>query len=495
MRRIVKKAGAFLMAAALLLSASAKAGAEEEKAPLSADAVYKQETVHVTADPLGTPEEVEVEVILRRDGTARLPDQTNLTDIRNTEGDETYLKAADGSLRWENKGEDIHYKGNADARDLPLELTVSYIMDGNLCSPQGLAGKSGHLTIRFDYKNKLTRTVGKGENAQTVPVPLTAMTVVPLDEDVFSNVKVKNGKVMTLDDSGMAVGMAFPGMAEALDLGRLSYTEDIDIPEYFEITADVVDFSLDFTATMVSAGIFDDMDESDLTLDENFDGTAADIDSAVDQMYEGADDLKDAVDQFSDGVSAMVKALKAAAEDLTAQTKNLGRLWAQFEVPKDDPQTPEDESLTTLAGQIEAARKAAEKAGDTEALKHLEDAQEMLEGLKDETDGLLSKILEENVVSGAYVSGTLEGAQKLKSALDKMKKAVEEFRDGVDSFRDNGSGDLKKLARDADKMQNIMDTLKAMRRAGLSYTSFTGLPEKKTGSVSFLYETGEIKEK
>ena len=495
MRRIVKKTAAFLAAAALLVGASVKTAAEEEKAPLSADAAYKQETVHVTADPLGTPEEVEVEVILRRDGTSRLPDETNLTDIRNTEGEETYLKAADGSLRWENKGEDIHYKGNADTKDLPLDLTVSYILDGNLCSPQGLAGKSGRLTIRFDYKNKLTQTVELGGKTRTVPVPLTAMTVVPLDEDVFSNVKVKNGKLMALDDSGMAVGMVFPGMADALDLGRLSYTEDVDIPEFFEITADVVDFSLDFTATMVSAGIFDDMDEADLTLDEDFDGTAADIDSAVDQMYEGADELKDAVDQFSEGVGAMVKALKAAAEDLTAQAKNLGRLWSQFEVPKDDPETPEDESLLTLAGQIEAARKAAEAAGDTEARKHLEDAQKMIEELKDETDGLLPKILEENAVSGAYVSGILEGAQKLKSALEKMKEAVTEFRDGVDSFRDNGSGDLKKLARDADKMRDIMDTLKAMRRAGLGYTSFTGLPEGKTGSVSFLYETDEIKEK
>lgn len=492
MRRIVGKAGAFLTAAALLLGGPLAAAAQ---APLDADAVYKQETVHITADPLGTPEEVEVEVILRRDGASRLPDRTNLTDIRNTEGDETYLKVADGSLRWENKGEDIHYKGNGNAGDLPLELTVSYILDGNLCSPQGLAGKSGHLTIRFDYKNKLTRTIEQGGKSQTVPVPLTAMTIVPLDEDVFSNVKVKNGKLMTLDDSGMAVGMAFPGMAAALDLGRLSYTEDIDIPEYFEITADVVDFSLDFTATVVSAGIFDDMDESDLTLDENFDGTAADIDSAVDQMYEGADDLKDAVDQFADGVGAMAKALKTAAIDLTAQEKNLGRLWAMFQVPEDDPKTEDDERLSTLAGQIEVAREAAEAANDTQALERLKAAQKMIEELLDKDEGLLTKIFEENAVAGAYVSGTAEGAQKVDDVLDEMKDAVGQFRDGIDSFRDNGSGDLKKLARDADKMRDIMDTLKAMRRAGLGYKSFTGLPEGKTGSVSFLYETGEIKEK
>lgn len=493
MRRIMRKAGALLTAAALLTGAVLRVSAQEEKAPLAADAAYKQETVHVTADPLGTPEKIEVEVVLCCDGAGRLPDKTDLTDIRNTQGEETYVQAADGTIRWENKGEDIHYKGDGTGKALPLDLNITYTLDGMLCSPQGLAGKSGHLTIRFDYKNKLEATVEQGEKTQTVPVPLMAMTLVPLDEDVFSNVTVTNGKVMRLGDSGMAVGFALPGMAQALNLERLSYTEDIDIPDYFEISADVRDFSLDFTATMVSAGILDDMEEDNLTLDENFDGTAGDIDSAIDTMFDGADELSDAVKQFQSGIDAIVKALKTGAETLTAQDKNLGRLYAQFLVPEDDPETPEDESLTTLAGQLQAAYQAAEAVQDTQAMEHLESAGKMIENLLlDKTDGLIPKLMEENMVANAYVSGAAEGGTKLKDAMKKMGDAVNEFQDGISQFRDNGSGELKKLARDADKMRDIMDTLKAMRQAGLDYTSFTGLPQGKTGSVSFLYETDEI---
>ena len=38
------------------------------------------------------------------------------------------------------------------------------------------------------------------------------------------------------------------------------------------------------------------------------------------------------------------------------------------------------------------------------------------------------------------------------------------------------------------------DTLKAMKRAGEDYTSFSGLADGKKGNVSFLYETEEIED-
>ena len=43
-------------------------------------------------------------------------------------------------------------------------------------------------------------------------------------------------------------------------------TEDVDIPEYVELTADVTDFSLNFTATIISNGMFGDMDTDDLKM-------------------------------------------------------------------------------------------------------------------------------------------------------------------------------------------------------------------------------------
>jgi len=485
MRRV--RVMAALLAGALMIGSVAL--------PVKAETVSeedwdKRESVHVTASASGQAQEVESEVTLRRKGSGVIPDKSDLKNIRNTEGDEEYTPQSGGTLYWENQGEDIHYKGDADPASLPMEVKITYTLDGAEIAPEALAGKSGHLTMRFDYENKLERTVEVDKKSYTVPVPLMAITLVPLDEDVFTNVKVTNGKIMSMDDSGLAFGMVLPGFAEVLDLKSLSYTEDVDIPEYFEISADVTDFSLDFTATVVSPGLLDDLDEEDLDKNEEISGTSDDIDRAIDAMFDGADTLKDAVDQLDKGISAIVGALNTGLENLSAQSSNLNRIRAQFLVQLDDPSTPDvDES--TLAGRIQAALDAAIDAGDTEAQEHLEEAQKKINEL---LDGLLSKIMEENQVASAYVSGGAEGGTKLKEAMQEMRKGVEKFRNGISDFRDNGSGDLKKLSKDADKLQEIMDTLKAMKRAGEDYTSFSGLAEGTKGTVSFLYETEEIKD-
>ena len=36
---------------------------------------------------------------------------------------------------------------------------MSYKLDGQAIEPEDLAGKSGQLKIRFDYKNKTTQTI------------------------------------------------------------------------------------------------------------------------------------------------------------------------------------------------------------------------------------------------------------------------------------------------------------------------------------------------
>lgn len=489
MRRVSVMA-AFLAGTLIIGSLTLPAGAKT----LSQEDWDKRESVHVTAAPTGKAKEVEVEVVLRRDGTAPIRDKSTLTDIRNTEGDEEYTKLPDGTLSWDNQGEDIHYKGNAAPETLPMEITVTYTLDGVEIAPEALAGKSGHLTMRFDYKNRLARTVEVDKKSCTVPVPLMAITLVPLDEDVFSNVKVTNGKILSLDDSGMALGMVLPGFGKVLDLKSLSYTEDVDIPEYFEISADVRDFALDFTATIVSPGLLDELDEEDLDKNEEISGTSDDIDRAVDAMFDGVDTLKSAVDQLDQGIGSMVAALNTGVETLSAQSGNLSRLYTQFLVLQDNPATEADESLSTLAGRVQAALDAAVAAGDTEAQTHLEEVQKTIAQILDSNGGLLAKIIEENQVASAYVSGGAEGGTKLKEAMQEMRKGVEKFRNGISDFRDNGSGDLKKLSKDADKLQEIMDTLKAMKRAGEDYTSFSGLAEGTKGTVSFLYETEEIKD-
>ena len=80
-----------------------------------------------------------------------------------------------------------------------------------------------------------------------------------LPEDTASNIQVTNGKIFTMNDQSVVVGYACPGLKDSLKLTDYEPTEDISIPESVEVTADVTDFEMDFTATVVSSGLFEDL--------------------------------------------------------------------------------------------------------------------------------------------------------------------------------------------------------------------------------------------
>ena len=85
----------------------------------------KTETVYVDANADGSVKKITVKDWLRRNGDGEIIDFSNLKDIKNTEGDEEYTQNADGTITWENKGEDISYEGTSN-QQLPVTTKVTY---------------------------------------------------------------------------------------------------------------------------------------------------------------------------------------------------------------------------------------------------------------------------------------------------------------------------------------------------------------------------------
>ena len=256
----------------------------------------KTETVYIKSDAEGNTKEITVETTLKHpsDGSD-IRDQSNLKDIRNTRGDEEYTQGSDGSLIWENHGADISYKGTSDAEP-PVRVKVTYYLNGEQISPKKLAGKSGRVTIRFDYENTATETVTVKKKAYEVQTPFLVMSALVLPSDTFSNIEVTNGKLMNMDDQSMVIGCAMPGLADSLQLSGYEVTEDIDIPEYVEVTADAKEFELEFTASIITPGLLEDLDLDDL--------------KDADDFADGMDDLKDGVDDMDEGVGELYDGLK-----------------------------------------------------------------------------------------------------------------------------------------------------------------------------------------
>ena len=207
---------------------------QEKKIPKKED---KTETVYVNANADGSVDKITVSDWLKNHSSSdTLEDFSNLENIKNVKGDETFTQNADGSIVWDSKGNDIYYQGESN-EELPVTMKVTYYLDGQQMDPKDMAGKSGEVKIRFDYYNNSNETVKvKGKN-YNVKTPFTMVTGMILSSDVFSNIEVTNGKVISDGDKNVVVGLAFPGLKSSLNLASYDKLDDVDIPEYVEVTA------------------------------------------------------------------------------------------------------------------------------------------------------------------------------------------------------------------------------------------------------------------
>lgn len=297
-----------------------------------ADRVDKAETVYVKANADGTVKKVTVQDVLKNPGEGKqIEDQSDLKEIKNTEGEENYTQKGE-KLTWENQGEDITYEGTTD-KELPVKTEIRYFLDGQEIKPEKLAGKSGKVTIRFNYENLTPQTVQvKGKDVETI-TPFAVLSTVMLSEDHFSDIQVKNGKLVDMDGQTVVIGYAFPGLQESLKLTDYEATKDLEIPDYVEIQADVTDFQLDFTATVVSNGLFQDLKEDDLkdlddlkdAADKFQDGYGKLMDGA-DKLLSGSETLQTYMKQYTDGVKAVDQGIGTLQSGVTSLKENAATL-------------------------------------------------------------------------------------------------------------------------------------------------------------------------
>ena len=305
---------------------------DKKDADSQSDKTDKTETVYAKADPSGKIYEVSVEAVLTNDGKGEISDYSTLSDIKNTEGDEEFTEKGSNVVVWENHGEDIHYKGTStDA--LPVDVKISYYLDDKQVTADELMGQSGKVRIRFDYTNKSSQKVEVNGKTVEVNTPFVVCSAMFLPSDNFSNIEVTNGKTVEMDDQNIVIGYAMPGLSDSLQLKNYEATEDIDIPEYVELTADVTGFSLDFTATIISNGMFGDMDTDDLkdvddlidAMDDLSDASGKLVDGTA-ELVDGADELGDYFGQYLTGVSALDEGSAGLMKGLKAVNDQKGAL-------------------------------------------------------------------------------------------------------------------------------------------------------------------------
>lgn len=326
MSKTTKKILAICLCAALCLGGAgmAFAQASSKKAddqPVSAaqqaaelqQKISKDETVYVLTGADGSVKKIIVSDWLKNElGSASVADKSDLSDIENVKGDESYTINGDNMTVWDAQGNDIYYQGNIQ-KELPVGLSVRYYLDGKSVSPEELKGKSGKVTIRFDYENRQYETVQINGVNQRIYVPFAMLTGMILDNDTFQNVQITNGKLVNDGDRTVVVGLAFPGLQENLNLSR----DDLSIPDSVEITADVTNFSLGMTVTLACNDLFSQLGDVDLT---SLDSTSAldQLTGAMDQLLSGSSALYEGLSTLLDKSGELVSGVEGLAQGAAA---------------------------------------------------------------------------------------------------------------------------------------------------------------------------------
>lgn len=301
------------------------------------DDADKEETVYVLADADGTANDVTVSTWLKNaDGSEGLNDKTNLSDIENVKGYEGYKDNGDGTITWAANGSDIYYQGKSSEK-LPVDVKITYKLDGEEMEPSELAGKSGKVTIRFDYTNNTKQTVKAGSKNSEVISPFVMLSGMILPVDKFSNVQVENGKVISEGSNQIVVGYAVPGFKQCLQNGIddskiQTAIDNIDVPDYVEVSADVTDFELAMTMTVAASDLLGS--DAEDAIDEVKDkADISDLSSSADKLGSSADQLEEGSGKITNGLETLkdgTYSLKNGAETLANGAASLKDYTSQL---------------------------------------------------------------------------------------------------------------------------------------------------------------------
>ena len=348
------------------------------------------ETVYVIANADGSAKKVIVSQKYDPDDpNAAQEAQSSLTDAQNVKGDNCWQGTTD--------------------KPLPVTMHITYTLDGKSVSADALAGKSGHVTMRFDYENTQYETKTIAGKSQRIYVPFAVLTGAILDSDNFRNVSVTNGKLVDDGDHTVVVGMAFPGLQENLALD----TDKLEIPSYVEVSADVTDFSIETTLTVVTNSVFNDVDEDKLDKDA-LDELSDDLDKLTDAMEQ----LMDGSDELFDGLDTLLDKSHELADGVGQLSSGLKKLDANSAQLNEGAKTVFNTLLDTANKQLQANESLSEAGITIPALT--------ISNYADVLNGVIAKLDPDSVIAQAEAAARQQVTAAVRAQEDTVRAAVTE---------------------------------------------------------------------
>ncbi|MCR4621976.1 MAG: hypothetical protein K5663_07835 [Clostridiales bacterium] len=367
---------------------------------------------------------------------------------------------------------------NTDERSLPVGVSFRYELDGKPVEPNELAGKTGHLDIFIDYESLLTGTAEvKGESVE-MPVPFLAVTVMPINDDVFTNVKVTNGRVIKLGRVSVVACFGLPGLGDILDMdGSGDISVDIGIPTGAVISADVKDFASEGSYTIVT-GMNASMTDITLPVSIKFKGFKVNTDFAASLLMGSLNKTLSDVSELAAGMSGL-------SADANTLMTNSAELTSELSVAKangialtDSAEIVVEMALEAVNDKVAAYTDALSAAGIELNRLTLDNYSAEIERIKselampavNEQNGTetMQSVDEDDRITEIY--GLLESVAADLDSLKAFRSDLEGYTSAVDQASQNAAAisieaselgsSVKKMSAKATSLNDAVDIIK-----------------------------------
>jgi len=269
--------------------------------PLQVLALTKNETIYSNLDWNGTPSKTTVSNHLTFIGTDSIEDETELKDILNITGKETF-KLNGNLLTWENQNKDIFYEGKTD-KNLPIETTIKYYLNDEEKNVEDILGKDGKIEVKILFKNKDLQEVNVSGKKTSLYTPFVTTVGTILNSEYNKNISISNGKVVSTGTRSTIVGIASPGLYDSLKLDEFKSLDEIVIR--YETTK----FELNNIYIVSSPKL---LEETDLNVFHKMD----DLYKNVSDLQKNMNILENGIKELANGTSSLVTGSKEMMNSL-----------------------------------------------------------------------------------------------------------------------------------------------------------------------------------
>lgn len=350
-------------------------------------ALTKKETVYTKLNSDGSISNITVnDHLINNDKLESVDDLTNLKNIMNISGDESFTLNGN-KLSFKALSNDIIYTGTTD-KELPIKVDIKYYLNNEEKDVNDIIGATGKVKIVFNYRNisSCYRNIN-GVN-KVLYTPFVIMTGMVLNNEYNSNIEVTNGKAINNGNNNIIVGIATPGLADSLGLQELNNLNKITIS--FETTR----FEMPTVYSVATPKI---IDNDDLKIFDKLTSISTSVDklqTSIDSIEAGANDLLEGITKIDVGNNAIYDNLKLVTEKITELEQGSLKLEQGLETILEKLSSSESllnnyissESVTDMKLLIKSNTDTIEKLKATN--KNLKDTYDLF-GLSNLTNGMI----------------------------------------------------------------------------------------------------------